>query len=344
MLQIQKLKNTDKKLLRKGEIGPSQSFDLDKSRQSFLNEVRGRLLEFSCGLNLAEEAGIQSNFLSELTPSELGELTQYQDYLRKNDPNSYEYILKAGKNFLSSFSLSEINDLKKVRLTGKLQEKDKYGEADLFLSGRSDKWISIKLIQEKSYVNSKSAGIKSIFEKYFQSPLFQKSFNNKIDQYFLLFKLGFYQYFDTSLDEISFSDLCKQKGVSDRPGLLSPDLKSLLYQFYQSCIGEVHAEFVRQYEKNPDVFIRNIFPLAGFSNNSMIVYIFGHDKIFQKLSMKYYDHRHLKTNSIKISEINGNTSFNIELDQLSLQIRVKPMNSFLAPSMKVNCSVKFKGD
>ena len=60
--------------------------------------------------------------------------------------------------------------------------------------------------------------------------------------------------------------------------------------------------------------------------------------------MKNYGQSELETSSLKISEVCGNTSFNIELDRLILQIRVKPMNLFLAPSMKVNCSVKFKGE
>ena len=44
----------------------------------------------------------------------------------------------------------------------------------------------------------------------------------------------------------------------------------------------------------------------------------------------------LKINGLK----KGLSSFEIGLESLTLQIRVKPMNIFTVPAMKVNCSVK----
>ena len=44
----------------------------------------------------------------------------------------------------------------------------------------------------------------------------------------------------------------------------------------------------------------------------------------------------LKINGLK----KGLSSFDVCLESLTLQIRVKPMNVFTVPGMKVNCSVK----
>ena len=45
--------------------------------------------------------------------------------------------------------------------------------------------------------------------------------------------------------------------------------------------------------------------------------------------------------TLKINELKrGLSSFEIDFESLTLQIRVKPMNIFTVPAMKVNCSVK----
>ena len=327
-------------------MGQTQkSNNLDKSRQSFFNEIRGRLLEFSCANELALRSGKFRSFLGSLKSDEIEEFAQYQDYLRSNDERSYNYILRAGQVFCEAFDDNEIRDLKQIILTGKLNQKNIYGEADLYLEGISQKeLISIKLIKDNSFINSKSAGIKSIFDKYFRAPDIQAELNLKVEQFFSQFKTEFYQYFDYDLDELTFVELCRLKGISDRPGQLSSDLKELLFRFYLSCIQEIRHNFITLNETSSSLFLQNIFPLAGFSDREMNIFIFSHDKCFSQISMKNYGQSELETSSLKISEVCGNTSFNIELDRLILQIRVKPMNSFLAPSMKVNCSVKFKGE
>ena len=76
----------------------------------------------------------------------------------------------------------------------------------------------------------------------------------------------------------------------------------------------------------------------------MLMGIFTHDKDFKKTEFNIFDQRKFVSENVTIHPVSGNTSFIIELDHVYLQIRVKPMNSFTAPSMKVNCSIKFKED
>ena len=87
--------------------------------------------------------------------------------------------------------------------------------ADNFIGIKKKELISIKLIKENSFINSKSAGIKSIFDKYFDSAEIQADLNLKVEQFFSQFKTEFYQFFDDDLEELTFVTM-STKGISDR--------------------------------------------------------------------------------------------------------------------------------
>ena len=237
-----------------------------------------------------------------------------------------------------------MSSIKNIQLTGKEIHSNDHKEADIVLNTKNGvDLLSIKLIKENAYINSKSAGIKSIFSKYFAAPTLQESLNQKVDLLYDQFKIKFFEYLDCSPGELKFSELLLRNNLSDRPGQLPDDLRPLLYSFYQNCIQEVHAGFIKLFSEDEQKFIGNLYPLIGFGVNEIIVFTFYHDAGFSSPKLVVHDSSVLGTERIKIGEVSGHTSFNIEFDQLTLQVRVKPMNSFLAPSMKVNCSVKFKG-
>jgi hypothetical protein len=317
----------------------------EKSKNSFLNEVRGRLLEFSCAQSLAIMAKKQHVFFNSISQGNLSELQQYQDYLRETDIHSYNYIQEAGNNFCEYFKDVDISFLDNILLTGKDQNKHEFHEADLAIKiKKRTELYSIKLIKNNSFINTKSAGVKSIFEKYFNSQPLQDKFNEKVDLYFNQFKIDFFNHYDCPLDEMSFSELLTKNNLVDRPGQLPEELKPYLYSFYKKSILYIHQHFKQMYSEQPERFISNLSPLIGFGNERIKVITFYHDSQFKKVYSDFHEYKDIITSEIRILNISGNTSFIIEMDNLLLQIRVKPMNSFLAPSMKVNCSVKFKGD
>ena len=128
----------------------------EKSKNSFLTEVRGRLLEFSCAQSLAVMANKQHVFFNSITQGTLSELQQYQDYLRETDIHSYNYIQDAGNNFCEYFKDVDILFLDNILLTGKDQNKHEFHEADLAIKIKNrTELYSIKLIKNNSFINTK---------------------------------------------------------------------------------------------------------------------------------------------------------------------------------------------
>ena len=320
------------------------NYNYEKSKNSFINEIRGRLLEFSCGMELCAAADIIDLFYTNISDLQISELQQYQDFLRSHDLLSYEYIQKAGKYF-ANYYIENINEnISNVLLTGKMQSTDNFHEADIAVSMSNNMrdLISLKLIKEDSFINSKSAGIKSIFLKYFNRSQMQNDLNQKVDFEFDQFRLRFFEHFDRSVNDLSFSQLCDVEKISSRPGQLPNDLKIILFMFYKACIDEIYRGFKIIYEEQKDNFLEFLYPLIGFGDEAIKVMAFVHNRDFSNMNMSYHKISDVQSRMIKIHEVSGNSSFLIELDKLYLQIRVKPMNSFLAPSMKINCSIKFK--
>lgn len=315
---------------------------LQKSRKSFLNEIRGRLLEFSCAKGLACFYKIEHEFFALLSSSEISELQQYQNYLIQYDQSFYQYIESAGNEFIKKINPAKDKSVKSVILTGQLQNQNKFKEADIVAIGEVNFLYSIKLIKENSFINSKSAGIKSIFGKYFNENELQLTLNKNIELYFDQFKLHFFNFFDVHVDELSFVELLKKFNITDRPGQLPQELSVILFDFYRKCVSDIHQHFVQLLNQNKIKFLENIKPLIGFGRDDLNVVTFYHCADFSKVRLDIHDKSVMSTKNVQISELSGHTAFLIELDHLILQIRVKPMNSFLAPSLKVNCSVKFK--
>ena len=313
-----------------------------KSKSAFLNEIRGRLLELSCGSELAKGIGLLNAFYDGLGQEKIKELQQYQDFLRQEDLGSYRFICEAGRLFSSSFGQDQSTSIRSVCMVGQsaISAND---ETDLMIKGREeDQLISIKLIKNNAYINTKSAGIKSIFSKYFDDFNFQKQLNQSVDIFFEQMKINFFNHYGFEERGLSFAELLKEEGLSDRPGDLEGEVKGFVLDFYKKCIDEIRKNFINLYEKKKSSFIEMLAPLSGFSSKEIIKYIFFHDPDYLALEMEVHDITSLKTDEIQISEVKGHTSFLISMKKLDLQIRVKPMNSFLSPSLKVNCSVKYK--
>ena len=70
-------------------------------------------------------------------------------------------------------------------------------------------------------------------------------------------------------------------------------------------------------------------------------------QLFEKYnfdSVDLYTSKRFENVDVQFGELKpGISSFEIVFGKTTLQIRVKPMNKFTAPALKVNCSVKVKG-
>ena len=100
------------------------------------------------------------------------------------------------------------------------------------------------------------------------------------------------------------------------------------------------------YQQQPIVFAKGLLPLIGL----------GHEQLVQATCFYSSVKNHYVLDEILVEKANdimlevkncefgsyrdGLANFEIKLPKRLLQVRIKPMNKFTAPSFKVNCSVK----
>lgn len=315
----------------------------EKSKISFLNEIRGAMLEFSCANSIAQKFNFLEKFYKNLPTEIYHELLQYQDFMRENDPEGLEFITKVGHEFGQKLSGNDLGVLNSIYLTGKTKLNNHIHESDIVLDfQKKQQMISLKLIKMDSFINSKSAGSKSFFSKYFNDEIYQQFFNQQVTNHFQNFKIRFFNFFDAPIEKYTFNELCRLENITDRPGQLPEELRLMLFDFYAEIIKMIFDYFDQKI--NDSKFQDQLRPLMGLGNEKIKVCVVEYKKSFKNYKINFYDVNEFSTRNFMVCPISGHTSFNIDLDKLILQIRVKPMNSFTAPSLKVNCSIKFKGN
>ena len=124
-------------------------------------------------------------------------------------------------------------------------------------------------------------------------------------------------------------------------------MKGPIRRFYFEIIEKIFHIFQAMNKESPTKFQDCLFPLMGFGNRGIVQAICFH-------GIEGGDKYHLKGTRVKMAkELEGNlkkirvmdmkmdlSSFEVRAGNLILQIRVKPMNVFTTPAVKINCSVK----
>ena len=122
-----------------------------------------------------------------------------------------------------------------IELTGKSENKKTFFESDITIKYKAKKeldLISLKLIKKGAFINTKSAGVKSFFEKYFHHKDFQQHFNTKNRLAFNNVVFRFYEAMgEESYQEESFSEFLRRHQMSDRPGNLSGPFREIIFDF-----------------------------------------------------------------------------------------------------------------
>lgn len=310
---------------------------------ALLNEYKGSLFEFLVSKELACLYDFESNFLHSLSSSQMGMLSQQEQFLRNNYPNLLISLpLLAKKTAKSLVQRLQISNLSSIKMMG--MNANANNEVDILITDSKKLIIpiSLKLSRSGSFTNTKSAGVKSFLQKYFNFD--QDEFNQKYERDFREFAYCMYQ--DVGEDPIDDFSLWEELSLPTLPGKLEGLQKDYLFNFYKKVNKRIVETLEEIYLNKPKDFIDYLAPLSGFSSKDVIQVT-----TFYKLDGEDYQLEEIKILSYKDLFPEGETStrfkmaehsFEIYLKKLRLQVRLKPMNKFTHKSYKVNCALKLK--
>lgn len=317
----------------------------ETKKEALFNEVKGSLFEYLVGKEIAVRAGDELSFQKSLDPNYLSVLSQQDRMVRQFYPEMTGFLSQVSRLTTDELERYTGKKLTRPRLLGKLVNSSvgaAIGEADLAVETDGvERFISLKLNKKNAYVNTKSGGIKSFFTQYFPfvGSGIQDTFNRMVVMEFETMSRELHAFHDLPYPG-NFSGWVK-RGLSELPGELSEEERSILKAYYARIAREMHVILKDLSEKDPEKFRESLCALMGFGQRDVIQAVCFHD---MKAEANPYLHIH-ELGAVASAELLpfGNVS-SVEVDVGGdlLQIRVKPMNKFTTTAIKINCSVKFK--
>lgn len=323
---------------------------MDKiGQQALLNEYKGNLYEYLVAIKIAQRCKLETTFLNSVSEDVRHMLRVQESYIRSNFPTLLGDLPLLASDMVDSLMQHlDLNEITSVQLIGKVAaSQEQFAEADLIINQDGEIPISIKLSKAKAYVNTKSGGVKSFLKKYFPSELassLQVQLNNLVDEQFhtMAFKLHEVAGLEYAMN---FEEWTAQ-GLTELPGKLDPELRSVVHELYYKILQELYLAMEKIYQQQPDIFSKGLLPLVGLGHGNLV-----QATCFYTSNKSHYilDEVLVEKASDIISEVHscefavyraGLANFEIKLPKRVLQLRIKPMNKFTAPSFKVNCSVK----
>jgi hypothetical protein len=322
--------------------------------QALLSEYKGNLFEFLVGSSLSRKLKIEMKFLSSLSEEFKKMLSIQESFIRQYYPELLIDlpVLASGiaDEIINSIEFEQISDIAIVGKVALASQNSTFSEADIILKSKNKFYpISLKLSKANAFVNTKSAGLRSFFTKYFSSfgdetvNSIQDSFNQNCDLIINNFANALYANHDLEYDG-SFAQWVDLGNTSLSGQLEGADrelYKHMLYAINEKVYIHVNQLLV----KDPKAFSMDLLPLMGFGDRQII-----QATCFYKANAKNYaafenvvevydsgfEKLEPKLGSFKMDVAN----FDICLGKKTLQLRVKAMNKFTSKSFKMNCSVK----
>jgi hypothetical protein len=314
---------------------------------ALLNEYKGNIFEYLTCQFVARYYGVEKVFLENLTEDMLSILEQQESYLR----NYFPYLLKELPK-LADLTAKEIKkylgekSICKVSLLGKVlanQQNSHLKETDFILEEDNGQIypVSLKISKSGAYVNSKSAGLKTFFLKYFSlfsCEQIQQQFNEFCDYHYEEMAIAMHAEADIEYEQGFKNWVCC--GMEVLPGQLEEQYRHYLLDYYAKVNAQLLKLLKELYDKDQKIFAECLKALIGFSYAEIIQVT-----AFYKLKDGVFDHHwvHIvKNEELKVLDFKmRKNNFDILLHHLALQIRVKPMNTFTAKAFKINCAVKY---
>ncbi len=329
------------------------SFDTNIQKEALLNEFKGNLFEYLTGLSFSRLNGFEDEYILSLSEKLKEKFISYDRWLWNNDPYLQKRLpILAQDTAGALFDYVDGGSIDSIRVIGKedsLELKQNYHEGDLLLVNSDGVLpVSLKLCKYNSFVNTKSGGIKSFIEKYFsvykESSRYQKELNMVVERCFL--KMGHELYGMLGMDfSEKFGPEWSEALMPELPGQLDQEMREVVLSNYHEVILVLYGIF-EELASDEHTFKKCLLPLLGLSNDRIIQCICFHGDGYQQKGIRIHDIERIMSElkSIRLGSVKeAKSSFEIFLEDFILQIRIKPMNKFIVPAHKVNCSVRYNG-
>lgn len=322
----------------------------ESRKEALLNEYKGNLYEFLFAHSLARHFDCELTFLNCLNDHMKIMLEQQERFLREFYPDLITDLPILAQSLVKDLTEQlSLDKIKNVNIIGKVamaSHDTSAAESDVLIETDLEQYlISLKLGKSQSFLNTKSAGIKSFFKKYFvsfdQIELIQSNFNSFYDKNYEQFAMRMHQ-----LAEIDFEGGFKAwiaNGLNELPGALKDEFRECYVKFSHHIANELISVLKDLEAKNRELFEKSLYPLLGFSDQKII----QASTYYKNVDSRYVlDKNRIDSfkNKLEIKNFNIKTNVNycdIIFDDRILQIRLKAMNKFTHSSYKVNCSVKY---
>lgn len=308
-----------------------------KSSGALLNEYKGYLFEFLVCKEL-RHLFLLTPIETILNENQFNMLSQQESFVRNNYPNLLKQLPILAKE--TANKISEYFSDKKIEnilLSGKQNTSltpEHFSEEDIgiFFKNSEGKKISLKLAKKGLATNTKSSGILSILNRYFESPQLQAKFNDFIDIEFEHMSRDLHAIEGIEYQE-SFKNW-KESELPELPGQLSKESSDRLKIYYQSLANKLY-ELTKKVDG--DKLNSGLAKLSGFSHPEIVqVTCFYSDEyslagvsMKQGLNLKGdFTCKHKKSSVI------------FQFDKITIFLRIKPMNLFTTKAYKVNASIE----
>ncbi|MFT6071423.1 MAG: hypothetical protein ACJAT2_001602 [Bacteriovoracaceae bacterium] len=326
-------------------------YDTSIQKEALINELKGNLFEFLVGQCLANSYGLEGEFLGSISPEFTDRLQTYELWLRENSPELLEKLPHLARSTAEFFKKKEMDRIDAILLVGKVlggSSDQRAKEADLLLKKKdSVSSLSLKLCKENSFVNTKSAGARSFFPKYFSKSFpsarsAQNNLNHKLEEDYKEVSMALHEMAGLPVEQ-QFGTAWKEAGLPLLPGQLNTEMNKRLKEHYYYMIQSFYEVWENLYKKDHKKFKDSMMPLLGFGHKDLIqlscFYSGDYQLSFNNIK-KAQPYRLKLEEAVLIPPKEGLSSFEMKMEDCSFQIRLKPMNKFTVPGLKVNCSLK----
>ena len=323
----------------------------NKSQEALLNEYKGNVFEYLVCIELSKKFKNEIAFLRSIPIDILNILEQQESMLR----NFYEHLLIELPKLAEITAKSIIDDLKikkidRVILVGKKLASSKntdFNESDILIYTTKQKYhaISLKISRLGSFVNTKSAGVRTVLKRYFEHDIaesLQEKLNEFVDYEYE--SLAMKMHDEADIFYTKLFENWERSGLPVLPGQLDDSSHRLLMNYYYILNKKICENFQKLYNYSEKLFYDSLFSLMGFSskNITQVTSFYSQsDSVFNKMKVEVLNFDNVKLlhdENIKFKLNKSN--FEIDFAGHVIQVRVKPMNKFTSKAFKVNCAVK----
>lgn len=326
-------------------------YDTSIQKEALINELKGNLFEFLVGQCLANSFGLEGDYLGSISKEFRDRLHTYELWLQTHSPDLLEKLPLLAKSTADFYIKNEPESVDAILLVGKVlggSSDQRAKEADLLLKIKDRlASLSLKLCKENSFVNTKSAGARSFYPKYFRVHFpsavpAQNNLNHKLEEDYKEVSLALHEMAGLEPEQ-QFGKSWQEAKLPLLPGQLNTEMNKRLKEHYYYMIQSFYEVWENLYKKDRKKFYDCMMPLLGFGHQDLIqlsCFYSGDYKLSFNNLKKAKPYRSMLESAELSPPKEGLSSFEMKMDDCSFQVRLKPMNKFTVPGLKVNCSLK----